>query len=91
MDEVITCKCGCQAWVVGTSGTRCNQCGFELWPGSLHTDVRIINVRINLIKRLGDETHARIDGFLRGRGKNIKEYGSTEAALRDFSDYLNGK
>jgi len=43
VDEVVTCKCGCQAWVIGTSGTRCSKCGF--WLGSL-LDVRWINAMI---------------------------------------------
>lgn len=30
MDEVITCKCGNQAWVLGVSGVRCSKCGYWL-------------------------------------------------------------
>ena len=30
MDEVITCNCGNRSWIIGTSGTRCNACGYQL-------------------------------------------------------------
>ncbi len=30
MDEVVTCRCGHQAWVLGTHGIRCNKCGLAL-------------------------------------------------------------
>ena len=32
MDEVITCGCTSQKWVIGTSGVRCADCGFWLSP-----------------------------------------------------------
>ncbi|KKN83559.1 hypothetical protein LCGC14_0297980 [marine sediment metagenome] len=28
MDEVITCKCGNQAWVIGEMGARCSRCNY---------------------------------------------------------------
>ena len=30
MDEVVTCKCGHQAWILGTHGIRCHKCGLAL-------------------------------------------------------------
>lgn len=30
MDEVITCNCGGQMWVIGTSGIRCGKCDYWL-------------------------------------------------------------
>ena len=43
MDEVITCRCGCQAWYIGTSGTRCCKCGFWLERGAVLADVTKVN------------------------------------------------
>jgi len=30
MDEVFTCGCGFNTWVIGTTSIRCSQCGFGL-------------------------------------------------------------
>lgn len=43
MDQVITCTCGSQSWVIGYSGTRCCQCGKFLEAGSVTADVDAVN------------------------------------------------
>lgn len=46
MDEVITCKCGNQAWVIG-SYVRCSKCGYSPIGGiKLSQDVSAINAAI---------------------------------------------
>ena len=30
MDEVVTCRCGNQSWVIGTAGIRCSKCELAL-------------------------------------------------------------
>lgn len=44
MDEVITCKCGYQQWVIGTSGLRCTNCGY--WVD----DDIVKNIRLDISK-----------------------------------------
>jgi hypothetical protein len=52
MDEVITCRCGCQSWVIGNAGIRCPKCNYYLPPGkyvevleSIYTINRQIQVK----------------------------------------------
>ena len=46
MDEVITCTCGSQSWVIGTMGTRCAKCGVWLRRKEVQADISAINARL---------------------------------------------
>ncbi len=47
MDEVITCVCGNQSWVIGTIETRCSKCKNVLLPGEVAAEVIEVNKRFN--------------------------------------------
>lgn len=54
LDEVIVCKCGNQAWILGTSGARCSECGIWLTNGdctdTINYDVRASNEYMKNLK-----------------------------------------
>ena len=43
MDEVVTCNCGNQDWVIGMSGVRCSRCCRWLKKGLVVVDVDEVN------------------------------------------------
>jgi hypothetical protein len=50
-EEIITCQCGCQSWIIGETGIRCPSCDYDItddFPISVieRIDVREINKRI---------------------------------------------
>ena len=48
MDEVLTCKCGNQNWVIGTTGIRCGKCGFFLDKEDIEIpDIHFINNKLH--------------------------------------------
>lgn len=48
MDEVITCVCGCQSWVIGNAGTRCSKCGYRLDVDDIVAKVGMINDKLDI-------------------------------------------
>lgn len=46
MDEVITCHCGSQEWIIGTNGTRCAKCGHWLDANDIKVDVCLVNSKL---------------------------------------------
>jgi hypothetical protein len=52
MDEVITCTCGNQSWVIGTSGVRCSKCRLFLATGSVVSNIQEINSRLKELKKI---------------------------------------
>lgn len=50
MDEVITCYCGCQSWIIGTSGTRCSARHHWLIGNVVSADVSSINKSLEQIR-----------------------------------------
>jgi hypothetical protein len=77
---VITCICKNQSWVIGTSGTRCDKCGYWLNRDEIDTDVTKTNKRLENVKT----DNALIDSYLRKYGMAVDEYGSTEEVLKAF-------
>lgn len=80
MDEVITCICKNQAWVIGTSGTRCSKCGYWLNDGAVVANISETNERLERAK----VDNALIDSYLRKYTMAVSDYGSTEEVLKSF-------
>jgi hypothetical protein len=49
MDEVITCICGNQSWVIGFTGTRCDKCGEKLGAGEVVVNITQVNERLRKV------------------------------------------
>lgn len=53
MDEVITCKCGNQRWIIGEQGVRCSECYYYLMKGwVIFGKVNLVNKKIDELARL---------------------------------------
>jgi hypothetical protein len=50
MDEVVTCMCGCQSWVIGKSGIRCSKCSHWIYGLEINMDITKLNKEIELQK-----------------------------------------
>jgi len=46
MDECVTCHCGNQSWVIGTSGIRCSKCGQSIDGAALNITIDEANERV---------------------------------------------
>ena len=52
MDEVITCNCGNQSWIIGTSGTRCSRCGYKLDHNWILQNLSIAEINDRIAKEV---------------------------------------
>jgi len=46
MDEVITCVCGCQKWIIYGDKFKCSNCKYVYQTGSLSVNVTATNKSI---------------------------------------------
>ncbi len=83
MDEVITCQCGGQYWVLGTSGTRCSQCCGWLAKEAVRYDVRTVNEQIKA--KMGEPMKNIVEKDMTG-GPNVAPYARLQWYLHSYTD-----